>query len=206
MTYRAKRFLAIASFIFVIAAFGPISIASEPARVFGYEFGKPLQLPTCPYKNIFPGSAEVMYDTPTATTCLEKPHSVNGYGVPVRRLEFSHADAPTIVKNSSMIVLELNGVLVGIQFFTYGVKSQELTLDQLTAKYGKPSQINKSTVQNAYGAAFESISAKWVLPSVAVDFNGTVGNLDSGTVIIDSPEGSQMRAGWSPAKPAGKAL
>ncbi len=180
----------------------PTMVFAADHTVFGFELGKPLTLPECEFKTV---ANTKMYDVTPRNTCFEAAHTMNGYGVPVRRIVFSQQDVPKIVKNWNLIALEAHGVLIGIRFATYGAASQELTLDQLTQKYGKPSAVSQHAVQTALGAAFNAVLAKWDFPDLSVTFDGITHSIDFGEVRIDLPEAVQMREEWA-KQDSGRAL
>lgn len=172
------------------------SAYSADLTVFGFELGKPLTLPECPFKMV--GTAK-LYDLTPAQTCTQAPIKINTYGQPVRRIIFSKAEAPDIVKNWQMIALEADGNLVGIEFFTIGAASQELVYQTLTQQYGSPTRKNVSTVGNGFGASAQAISASWVTKQIDVTFDGMLDRLDRGRVLIDTPEATTIRQQWDNA-------
>jgi hypothetical protein len=101
------------------------------------------------------------------------------------------------VKNWNLIALEAHGVLVGTPFATYRAASQELTLEQLTQKYGKPSVVSQHAVQNELGAAFNAVLAKWDRPNLSVTFDGITHSIEFREFRIDLPEAVKMREEWA---------
>jgi hypothetical protein len=182
------------AYLACLLAILPTAAFAADHTVFGFELGKPLALQECEFKTV---ANTKMYDPTPRTTCFQAAHTMNGYGIPVRRIIFSQQDAPKIVKNWNLIALEAHGVLIGLRFATYGAASQELTLEQLTQKYGKPSAVSQHAVQNELGAAFNAVLAKWDLRDLSVTFEGITHSVDFGEVRIDLPEAVQMRAEWA---------
>lgn len=165
----------------------------ETQTVFGFELGKPLNLPECTYQTV--GRIK-LYDTIPTKTCVHEATTINGYKQPVRRIIFSQEEAPTIVQNWAALALEVNGNLVGIEFFTPGVAAQDLVMDTLTKKYGKPDSAMMHNVQNSFGAGFSAVSATWDMPNIHVHFEGVTDRLDSGNVKIDLPIAAKLRESW----------
>ena len=93
--------------------------------------------------------------------------------------------------------LEVNGVLIGLHFLTPGVSAQETALEQLKQKYGEPTSLSTRTVQNAFGAKFEAISAVWELKGLRVSFEGVTGKIETGEVLVDLPDATALRKQWT---------
>lgn len=166
--------------------------------IFGFELGKPLVLPECPYRT-FGGSAMKVYDSIPASTCVQDAHELNGYGEPVREIVFSEKEAPAIVKNWRAFALEVGGNLVGFHFITGGAAAQSAVIAALQQKYGKPEFLKKHTVQNGYGAEFEAVDTRWQVGSVRVTYMSVLDRIDSGQVYVDLPEAVVLRESWSKA-------
>ena len=175
---------------------GALCIASAPAlaatTVFGLPLGEPLRLPECPTR-VIAGMAE--YVTQPPVTCYHAPHKLNGYPEPARRIIFSQAEQPLIVKNWQAVALEQDGVLVGLEFHTGGVSSQDVVYRELVQKFGQPSSRYTEASQNAMGARFDVINASWD-GAVVVTFYGALGKLDDGVVTIDLPRAAAARRSW----------
>jgi hypothetical protein len=168
---------------------------STDLTVFGLEIGKPVQLPECEFVMI--GKEMRDYISPvhqrTCVTVMRNFYS-NAHA---RTLFFSYADEPKIVdqsKNATNLILDQNGALIGLQFPTSGISSQSTVLDQLTTKYGKPTESQATHVQNQLGAQFDVLHALWNLPGITVLFHGALTKIDEGFVTIDSPEAAKLRA------------
>ena len=169
---------------------------SQPLSIFGFEFGKPISLPECPYK-LYGGSKS--YEIFPPTTCIQDAHALNGYGQPVRRITFSKQESPLIVKNWTAFPLEANGVLIGLHFLTPGLSAQEIALSQLKQKYGEPTRSGFHQVQNAMGATYESQSATWETNALRISFEGMTTRIETGEIIIDTPEATVLRSQWEKA-------
>ena len=182
-----KPVVAACAFLLASSAF------AADLTVFGFELGKPLNLPECRYK--MSGTMK-LYDILSDTTCTEEAILINTYGQPVRRIIFSQKEAPTIVKSWQMIALEADGNLIGVEFFTVGASAQDVTLQTLTQKYGKPSGKSSKTVGNNFGASMEAITASWKTQELNVYFEGITDRLDRGHVLIDLPQASALRESW----------
>lgn len=171
------------------------------ASVFGFELGKPLVLPECPYRTIS-GSPMKLYGLTPPMTCAQDAHELNGYGQPVREIVFSEKEAPPIVKNWRFFALEVGGNLVGIHFITDGAAAQPAVMATLEQKYGKPELSKTHSVQNSLGAQFDAIDAKWHAGPVRVTYMGVLDRVDVGQVYVDLPEAVELRKSWSKAATA----
>lgn len=182
----------IAAFFFLIT----LTAHAEESGIFGFVFGKALNLPECPHVTVS-GSGMKQYDSAVSSTCIQDAHSLRGYGQPVREITFSPKEYPLIVKNGRVFPLEENGKLIGIHFLTPGVASQDIVMQQLMEKFGKPDLIKPLPVPNNSGAAFSPLEAHWHTPGqLSVTFYGTRGRMDFGEVFVDLPRAELLRQMW----------
>lgn len=180
-------------FFGVLLATISVQASAQTISIFGFELGRPLNLPECVFKTV---AGMKLYEVIQPATCAESATTINGYKQPVRRIVFSQAETPTIVKNWNAIPLEVDGNLVGLHFFTPGASAQQLALDQLTSKFGKPTARKSYPVQNVMGAKFDAISAQWRSPSVQIAFEGIRDKIDTGEIYIDLPTAADLRRSW----------
>lgn len=168
-------------------------------RVFGFEFGKPLNLPECQVNHHLSGDddEQKIYLELQETTCLDlRPRNADG-GIWSTVLRFSESDWPQMVTGiPTLLVIQSDAGLLGLSFETDGVQYQDAIFEILRAKYGKPTQFVKSVAQNAFGAAFAVIHARWRMPGLSVVFDGADTAFDSGTVMIDTPRAKKARTAW----------
>jgi hypothetical protein len=123
-----------------------------------------------------------------------------------RLIRFSQKDAPQNAKGS-IAAFDSDGLLVGISISTYGVINQKFDLDQLMSKYGKPTRLSYTTVQNGFGARYDIIHGRWDLDKLTVSFDGSIGLLTEGSITIDTVEAIIGKAELQKsAKPTGKTL
>lgn len=181
--------------IAVILLLVTLTAHADEQSIFGFVFGKPLNLPECPYKTVS-GSSMKLYEILVPSTCVKDAHALNGYGQPVREITFSQKESPLIVKNWRAFPLEANGSLIGFHFLTQGVETQDLVMRQLLEKFGKPKSVEKQPVQNSFGATFSSIEAHWQTGQLSITFYGTRGRIDYGEVFIDLPMAVELRKTW----------
>jgi hypothetical protein len=89
-------------------------------------------------------------------------------------------------KPYSFSVTEFQGSVVSISVGTYGEGWQQNALQDLTAKFGNPTNTKKSLLQNAFGVKVEKISAYWKKPGYTVSFDGVGEERDIGFITIKS--------------------
>lgn len=190
-----KRILCIAALL--------ASFASRGADIFGFEIGKPLTLPECAVQIATPQGNKIYFAAQNVTCLEDRPN----HGEPWRAvLRFSPTDAPSFVKDHEAYPVLSRGVLIGLDFETYGIKYQDAAFAEIQQKYGKPTKTIKLQEQNALGASFAVIHAQWHLTGIIVAFNGADGAFDEGSVSIDTPASANARTAWEQAKNKGKSL
>jgi hypothetical protein len=120
-------------------------------------------------------------------------------------INFPLNDQPATSKSHLLTGEMLDGKLEEIEFSTIGVGDYELVLDELTKKYGAPSWVQPTEVQNAYGAKFKSGVVGWSFSDLGVVFEGTREKLDEGRVTVSTPKGKAAADARAKAK-AGRPL
>jgi hypothetical protein len=169
--------------------------------IFGLEFGKPISLPECIYKERQNGSKDYETSYTQPKTCVEDPLQLNdgAYPVPVRRITFSNSECPSYASEYcyAYAIEDENGNLVSVEVMTDGVSGMDQAFQKLTAKYGKPRVMKTSVAKNVLGASFKVIDAKWTNKYVSVWLKGTTSRLDNGEIIIDSPAGLALKKSWA---------
>ena len=146
------------------------------------------------------------YDVTPDATCVHDFQKINTYNQRVRRVVFGKNEAPVWLKNWQLIALEANGNLIGIEFFTWGLSSQELVFSTLVNKFGQPTSKTTSQTQNSMGAEYQVINARWATSDIEVRFEGATDRVDSGRVVIDLPEATRIRAKWMEPHPKERAF
>jgi hypothetical protein len=169
--------------------------------VFGYKLGHPINLPEC--KTSLIGNAKT-YDLFQDETCLDEKTM---YGsTSLRLLRFSHDDWPKSLNSAGLLIMESGDNFIGAQFTTHGNQDQASVFAELQAKYGRPTQSSRTIAQNAFGATFQVLHARWKFPNLSVTFDGVGDQLDEGNVIIDTPEATRVRAAWESESNRGRVL
>ena len=93
-------------------------------------------------------------------------------------------ERPKFIASNSMII-ELDGLIRGFSVDTKGLKVQQEAYEYLISRYGAPYSRKSLPVQNMMGARFESITAKWRLPSGReISFEGVKNSIDKGEITV----------------------
>lgn len=152
--------------------------------VFGFAIGKRIEAPECPSKII---AGRKYFNVISPYTCAwdeeRKPNDL----LPSRIIVLATNSAPPFMKGLFRAYLK-DDLFAGARFSTFGIKSQDETFAQLTGKYGEPSSIIRSKVQNLAGASFEAITAEWRRNDIVVIFKGVTDKIDLGEVQIETKE------------------
>lgn len=164
-------------------------ILAALTTVFGLTFGQPLALPECVRNSITPS----IYEPVQPVTCQR----MDGRGGPAEisavRVVFPPDSAPSLVHEDAVDVYLVNNALGGIEYETIGIEDQQLVLDQLTAKFGRPDHLERPAVQNRAGAAFTAIRATWSKPDMFVEYQSAPVRLDLRFVSIETPAVKALR-------------
>jgi len=93
---------------------------------------------------------------------------------------------PTGTRAVTAIVV--NGRIEGLKIETDGFQHGQQLFGQLQQKLGKPTWQEMGQVISGVGAKFSSPRAVWELPNAYVEFNGILGTVDSGLIVVFTPE------------------
>lgn len=179
-----KKFVFIAPLIL----FGNFATAAPDMTVFGLTIGEPVRLPECVQFSsalTHPG----LYSQDQPVTCKKSINLLKAKKF--HEIVFGLSSAPTWV-HGTLQILESEGNLIGVSFFTNGFAEQDKVLRKLTEKYGTPTALTTSTKQDGYGVKLKALDATWKLEGLRVHFTGVVNQADQGFVSIDTPESYKM--------------
>lgn len=143
-------------------------------QVFGIQLGAEFTAPPCPAN-----------PTPTTTVCIE-PVDKSGW----RAVVFPPNHRPTIMASSKLEVLVIDGKIEGVEFLTYGIRTQFYDLATLKTWFGEPESV---TDRPNLGESFDTIVAVWNKPDLKIWFRGNLGG-KNGMVIIHTAKGHKERA------------
>lgn len=154
----------------------------------GVAMGQPLSMPECEAGR-FPGSYAFQFDL-AVKPCWKHSYGDRGKPLPSETMfsiGFIAEKYPPGVRSSELLIV--NGKVEGVTVFTTGLDSQDEILEALTAKFGKPTALERTKSQNRMGAEFMGIVATWKLPNVAATFVGIGSRIDGGIVVVRTPIG-----------------
>lgn len=151
---------------------------------FGFEMGKPLDLPVCQY------TAATKIVGIQQYSCFE-PASESSQNQ--ARVHFGLKEVPPIVKGLFITVQLVNDNLESLQFATPGLSSKDRVLRNFTEKYGPPTKLTKESLQDADGAKNETSTAIWDMPTLYVEYRPTNGDVNEGFARIETQRARQMR-------------
>lgn len=139
---------------------------------YGLTLGKPLDLPLCPTQGA------VGYVRPQSGAC----HHPESDGK--RTILFSASEWPSEVRRIEA-ALDSGGALNLLNILPEAV-AQDLVLEQLVRKYGRPKTRGTIPMQNAFGAQFSAITATWESHTLRVEFIGML-DRNVGSLLIGTP-------------------
>lgn len=167
------------------AAATVVSTGGKPFEFMGIIVGAPL-VSECPRSRA--PRAEMIYDLSAAQTACwatatmradSRTDARNNAHLTVVPLG---SKRPTGTKEVTASVVD--GVVEGLSISTDGfVHSREL-FDQLKQKLGEPTLQDEVQVTSGVGATFSSPRAVWDLPDVYVKFNGIIGSVNHGLIVV----------------------
>lgn len=153
-------------------------VAAAAQTVFGIALGEPLQMPEC-------GRDEFRsYKRPETAACRSYTNQRPDERWSRQTIQFPIASSPAIARSGMANVFLQNGVVVGVEFDTFGVEDQDAVLSDLTGKYGKPAQLERMPGQTRSGAAVNTIAADWRVPGAYVSFFSAPFRIDLGRVTV----------------------
>lgn len=164
-----------------------VAAAVEPnlPSVFGIGFRAKLNVPKCPY-----GGGSTVKSGPCVSH--EKSRSKSDSNVEEVWINFPFGELPSWVYASRFQALLIDGGIERVWIMTTGTAGQAAALSSLTQKYGKPVGLSPASMQNGFGATFQTFEAVWQDGDTSVVFNSIVEGTDKGTVTIGTFKGNQM--------------
>jgi hypothetical protein len=86
-----------------------------------------------------------------------------------------------------------NGLLLAMYMDPENGTGPDVTAQQLTAKYGKPSATQNVTVQNSYGNSVQVTELFWELPGLHVEYSPLIAQTQRGMLRIETETAYQIR-------------
>lgn len=189
MTTRA-RMIAISAWLSAV----PAADAAEPPDMlaYGFQIGAPLSLSECEHQLM----AGKKFYALVRSACLQIGLFGTSTATPVFPdspgvwIHFPIGNAPVHASGYAIKPLVLDGKLQLLSIPTQGLLAQTRVLADLITKYGQPTKQSRVALQNQRGASFDAIVATWDFsPALVVEFLGSAGRVDYGTVEIGTPGG-----------------
>ncbi|MDJ1520550.1 hypothetical protein MF545_00445 [Stenotrophomonas maltophilia] len=168
---------------------GSKEAGGDSAPATGFEFmgiilGGPL-VRECPQERAYGGN---LYDVASRKTACWATFSMrpdprlnvrNNRSLPIAPMD---SKRPTGTHAVTAIVVD--GRIEGLNVETDGFRHANELLEQLQQKLGKPTFQESAEVISGVGAKFSSPRAVWDLPDAYVQFNGIVGTVDAGLIVV----------------------
>lgn len=172
----------------------PVIISAPNLDVLGLRLGAEFALPECPIDAPVNSYLSPRYKHPHemkgAMPCFQQGYSPK----PGFVLDKNYASVDVVIdqlpaglRQDYLSVKVIDGKIENVSIATYGLNSQAGVLDLLTEKYGTPTVLNRSKVQNRMGAEFDQIDAEWKFSDLSVMFVGMGSKIDMGIVDISTP-------------------
>ena len=168
----------------VVSLWAVPSQAEDRLTAFGFEIGKPLYLPECEFNPV------LKYSGPQKKICME-PRGLTSSFVSVH---FPSNERPSLLSTDAVSVKLFIGNLEALGFGTKGFESKETVLQTLEQKYGKPTRLIETKVQNRLGAKFDSFLATWEFADLYVEYEPIyMGSMTEGFIRIETPRAKRDR-------------
>jgi hypothetical protein len=200
-----KALAAVALFALIASVASAQSKHADPT-VFGFNLGGSLSLPECSTSAV---GANRFYKHSDGVVCFERSDENAEAPLINERItiRFPFDKQPPLVSGTGISACVVDGTLESVSFSTAGMYDQDRVLAELKNKYGVPSTISETKMQNAMGAVFASHYAVWRFLNLSVSFRGTTARIDDGLVTIETKKGAEFRsASLRVLQPAGPKL
>lgn len=163
------------------ALLSTVALASpSPSRsIFGMEAGKPVPYPAC--------------EAYSSKVICQRPIGSKGQPWQEIFINFPVDQVPEIMSSIVMSVKTVDGNIVGYNFETLGIRSQDRDIAILAEKFGKPSSVTYSEMANLAGGQFRAALATWEFSDFHVTLNSMGYGTRAGRVEIYTSEGMRLK-------------
>lgn len=165
----------------------------ELPTVFGLSLGKPLSIPVCARKLRPDGTpSQFVYQDDPAETCSEPDIQLSD--APWRRgnVDFPVKRMPLILHINSGYTLIVDGKLEGLEFSTLGYANTNGIIDELTAKFGRPTAVRRITASPS-GVPVPATHAEWRLLNLHVSYRSIDYSVEYGLLQIETSKMQALR-------------
>jgi len=175
---------------------------AAPWTVFGLELGKPASIPQCQFKTLANGiKSQVVYEDDPAQVCVEPDIELRD--APWRRgaINFPLRQSPAFLWGNTGFTLVVAGKVEGLDLDTMGYAHSAAIIRELTAKFGRPTSVEKITATPS-GIAVPAIEATWRFPNLHVRYESIGTDIQYGTILIETPVMQALRRAHARAQDA----
>ncbi|WP_439449798.1 hypothetical protein [Stenotrophomonas sp. ATs4] len=162
---------------------------AETFEFMGIGIGAPL-VPECPRERL-PYAGSVYDLSGRKSACWAANGMRAGSPTDTRNNEsliLLPLDSKRPIGTGSVTATVVDGKVEGLTISTDGFAHAQEIFEQLKQKLGKPSLQDTVQVVSGVGANFSSPRAVWELPGVYIRFNGIVGAVNTGLIIVSTDE------------------
>lgn len=157
---------------------------------YGFEIGKPLNLPECPLNPTGSYRSYGIVRSICFQVSLAKREDAVTIETPGASIHFPFEERPYHSAADYMTLLAFDGKLQLLILRTAGQLVQNEVLSDLSRKYGAPTQTVQSPTQDQHGVEIVSIVATWDFPeTLRVEYLGVFPGPDEGQIQIGTPAG-----------------
>lgn len=171
-----------------------VAAAAEgaPPTVFGLEFGKTLSIPVCRHQVLPGGTVSITYESEPAVTCYEPDIQLSD--APWRRgsVDFPTDRKPLVTKINMINTLIIDGRLEGLEVSTPDHNHTLLIVDELTKKFGKPTEVRHQQAE-VEGIAVPALEFTWRPHGLTVTYTNIDDDMDYGSIEIETPAMQRLR-------------
>lgn len=156
--------------------------AAQPSpsnSIFGMEAGKPVPYPFCEGYS-------------SKVVCQRIAGSKDQPWQEVF-INFPSDQVPEIMSSIVMSVKTDGGVVVGYNFETLGIRSQDRDIAILSEKFGKPTSVSYSDMTTLSGGQFQAALARWEFDDLHITLNSMGYGTRAGRVEIYTTEGMRLK-------------
>ena len=170
-----------------------IALAAALPTVFGIPLGDVVALPECAHARISADRlSSDLYDPSQTTLCQQIP-GVEHSPIPNEGgIVFPLAEMPIILSFPKMTTIVIDKKIEAIRADTLSFNSSPAIIDQLTEKFGPPSEKRPETIRVGL-AAYPSVRVLWIRDGYRVEYSAIGGSLNYGWVRVETDKARAIR-------------
>jgi hypothetical protein len=206
-----KRMPIILAALILLAAGASAQTKTADMTVFGFQLGEKFSLSECA-RSEHSTVKIIVYEGNDPSPCFEVNRTIRPAPSPHTpvlddqyvKIHFPTDDVSEMTLNVHAQIID--GKLEGVLISTFGLKTQDETLNALKEKYGTPSDFQVEKMQNGFGAVYQSHLAHWIFEGLTVTFAGTANRVDRGVIAIETTKETEFRRSLREKEKAGPKL